>query len=272
MPKLLPLITLAAGLMLAQPAAAASKLALSLTPSEPVIAGKETHLTAQLTQDGKPLTPADLKEVHTQKFHLLVIDPTLGDYHHLHPTPGEKPGEYALSFTPTKSGNYRFWADVTPVDGTQQFVMADVGSAPHHAAIDKTETAEADVEGYHFKLTFEEAPAAGSAAMGKILVTKDKVPFAKLEPVMGAFGHIVAFSEDYRTVLHVHPLGAEPKTEAARGGPELAFHLETKQAGFIKLYAQIRIDGRDIFAPFGVKVQPKGKAAADHSMHDMHGM
>ena len=76
-----------------------------------------------------------------------------------------------------------------------------------------------------------------------------------LEPVMGAFAHGVGFSSDLEAVLHVHPHGDEPRSKAERAGPEIAFHVSPDRAGFYRLYIQVRINGRDIFAPFGVHVE-----------------
>ena len=72
---------------------------------------------------------------------------------------------------------------------------------------------------------------------------------------MGAFAHGVGFSSDLEAVLHVHPHGAEPQSKAERAGPEIAFHVSPDRAGFYRLYIQVRINGRDIFAPFGVHVE-----------------
>ena len=91
--------------------------------------------------------------------------------------------------------------------------------------------------------------------MGTITVTDSTgKPVNSLEPVMGTYGHIVGFYDDLRTVVHIHPMGDEPKNETDHGGPELHFHLEPAKGGFVKLFAQVRIGGKDIYAPFGVQV------------------
>ena len=74
-----------------------------------------------------------------------------------------------------------------------------------------------------------------------------------LEPVLGAFAHIVGFNEDFKTVLHAHPLGDAPKDENARGGPDLEFHIVFPSAGFYKIFVQLKIAGKDLFVPFGVR-------------------
>lgn len=239
--------------------AAKNTLALELLPSSPLLAGKTVQVTAKLNgaSDGKLLSFDDLKEAHTKKLHLLVVDPSLSEYHHIHPTQGKNAGEFVFDFTPQKNDSYRVWADVIPLaTGKQEYVVADMGSAAKDkAAINKATSMTSTMDGYIFTLALDSEPKAGSAVMGNITVTKDGKPFDQLEPVMGAFAHVVGFTEDYNSVLHIHPMGKEPTTDTERGGPKLEFHIEPEKAGFVKLFAQVRIGGKDVFAPFGVMVK-----------------
>jgi hypothetical protein len=239
--------------------AAQNTVKLALEPAAALEVGKTTQVTLKLNAaaDGKPLTFDDLKEAHTKKLHLLVIDPSFSDYHHIHPVAGKNPGEYVFDFMPLKADSYRVWADVIPVTtGKQEYVRTDMGvPAKEKASIDKATSMMATVEGYTFTLSLEGEPKAGAPVMGSVTVAKDGQPFTALEPVMGAFAHVVGFTEDYNSVLHVHPMGKEPTSETERGGPKLEFHIEPEKAGFVKLFAQVRIGGRDIFAPFGITVK-----------------
>lgn len=232
---------------------------LALEAAAALEAGKTTQVTVKLNAatDGKPLTFDDLKEAHTKKLHLLVIDPSLSDYHHIHPVAGKNPGEYVFDFTPLKNDSYRVWADVIPVaTDKQEYVQTDMGtSSKEKASIDKATSMTAMVDGYIFTLALDDEPKAGAPVMGSVTITKDGQPFTQLEPVMGAFAHVVGFTEDYNSVLHVHPMGKEPSSDAERGGPKLEFHIEPEKAGFVKLFAQVRIGGKDIFAPFGITVK-----------------
>lgn len=227
---------------------------LQVAPATPAQAGKPYEGTLTLTlADGKPATPEALQVVHTERLHLLVIDPTLSDYHHLHPKPGTKPGEYVLNFVPRRDGAYRLWADVTPVGGEHAYARADIGRYSTDATIDRSETREAQVDGLTFRLTLATPLSAGQATMATVEVSKEGKPFAALEPVMGAYAHGVGFSDDGQQLLHVHPLGEEP-TGDQRGGPTLQFHLLPAEPGFLKFFVQVRVDGRDVFAPFGLFV------------------
>lgn len=239
--------------------AAQNSVKLTLEPATSLEAGKTTKMTVKLNSvaDGKPLTLDDLKEAHTKKLHLLIVDPTLTDYHHIHPVTGKNPGEYVFDFTPLKNDSYRVWADVIPVvTGKQEYARTDIGApAKEKASIDKATSMVTTVDGYTFTLALDGEPKAGAPVMANAVITKDGQPFTGLEPVMGAFAHVVGFTEDYNSVLHVHPMGKEPTSDAERGGPKLEFHIEPEKAGFVKLFAQVRIGGKDIFAPFGITVK-----------------
>lgn len=230
---------------------------LEVMPSREIEAGKTVTLNVKvIDKAGKLLGSRDLKTVHTRKLHLLVVDPSLTDYHHLHPKE-VKNGEWVVEFTPGKSDSYRIWADIFPVrTASQQYIYTDIGSpSPQNSEIDKTEKLAGSFKDYNFTLALDGGLKAGEATMANITVTKDGKPFKQLQPVMGAFAHVVGFGEDYKAIMHIHPMGKEPKSEAERGGNILEFHIEPEKAGFVKLFAQFRIDGEDVFVPFGVTVK-----------------
>jgi hypothetical protein len=52
--------------------------------------------------------------MHSRKLHLLLADPSLTDYQHVHPEPTKVAGEWSFVFTPKHGGIYRIFADFTP--------------------------------------------------------------------------------------------------------------------------------------------------------------
>ncbi len=237
----------------------ASSLHAAAVGFDTLKSGQENTLTLKLTDaEGQPVPLDALQEVHTKKVHWLVVDETLSDYHHLHPVAGSEAGTYVAAFTPEKSGTYKVWTDVTPVDGSQQFLPVELkGTTPcTEPCVTKTLSDKGETAGLTATLTFDKPLVVGSAAMGKVTITdKDGKPVADLEPVMGAFAHVVAFYDDFATVAHVHPMGAEPTADTQRGGPDLMFHLEPAKAGFLKIYVQINRAGQNVFIPLGVNVK-----------------
>jgi hypothetical protein len=77
-----------------------------------------------------------------------------------------------------------------------------------------------------------------------------------LQPIMGAFAHLVAFHADGKTVLHIHPKGTRQLTPNDRGGPGLEFQFYSPKAGFFRLFSQTQVAGEQKFARFGLMVQP----------------
>ena len=222
--------------------------------------GKEVKATLRLKQlTGAPVLITDLRVVHTERIHLLIIDPSLTDYHHVHPRPTAVPGAFEFSFTPTKPGPYRAWADLrTTLTGFQEYAEADLPANTTGLPLtDKTVKLRAEAEGLRYVLTLDKPRiTAGTPVKAKLRVTDAKGrPFKELEPIMATFAHLVAFNEDGKTVLHIHPKTTKLPLPTDRGGPELELQLFAEQPGFYRLFAQVQIKGESKFIPFGVKVE-----------------
>jgi hypothetical protein len=248
-------------------------LTAQVTPASIHQVGHKQTFVLRLTNNDQGVDLNQLKEVHTRKIHLLVVDSTLTDYHHVHPTATKVAGEYQFSFVPQKKA-YRLWVDITPkATGAQTFLVVDLGDPEKTAPPVKMVSQESTVGGYTFRLNIKDPLVVGQGAMATVNVTDQAgKPVTALQPVMGAFAHVVGFSEDLRTIAHIHPMGPEPKTPQERGGPTLSFHLEPKKAGFLKLFVQTRIGDKDFFAPLGVNVTPESltvpeKGSKQHEGH-----
>ena len=233
----------------------------TITTDAPLQPGKPAHAVLHLRRgENEPVTLAELIEAHTRKIHLLIVDGSLTDYHHEHPQPTATPGDYAFDFTPQKPGPYLAWADLRPMPlGLQEYektVIAGMGKS--EPLTDKEPRFVGDADRLHFELSVaQSAIKVGEPARASLRITKaDGSGFDQLEPVMGAFAHLVGFNEDTETVLHLHPIGAPISGESERGGPELDFKIYAIKAGFIRLFAQVQIGGRQVFVPFGIRVLP----------------
>jgi hypothetical protein len=229
--------------------------------ASPLVVGQRADVRIRLVKrDGSPVTPDDLVEVHTRKIHLLINDRSLSDYHHEHPEPTEEKGEYRFSFTPAGPGSYRVWADVVPAaSGVQEYVIAEIpADTTARELSDRKTVLSTVVDGRTYTLAFRSSEIhAGQTVVGTISIAgADAKPFTQLEPVMGAFAHIVGFNEDLKTVVHIHPAGAEPKRLEDRGGPAFAFKFYSATPGFMRLYGQVQINGTAQFAPFSLPVLP----------------
>lgn len=233
----------------------------SVTTAAPLTVGEPVAALLKLQRpNGDAVSPSDLIETHTKKVHLLIVDSSLTDYHHEHPVPTRNPGEYSFSFTPRKPGSYRVWADVRPDPlGLQEYAMTDIPAATSGEPLtNRNVNFKANADGLNYELILpQKTIQVGRPISARLRVTSaDGKGFTQLEPLMGAFAHLVGFNEDYKTVMHMHPKGSLVVDPAARGGPELEFQIYALQPGFVRLFAQVQIDGRSRFIPFGLQIAP----------------
>ena len=238
--------------------------------------GRETRWALALaTSGGKPIGPVDLLTVHTRKLHLLVVDPTLQDYQHIHPEPGARPGEWIFAHTPRRGGTYRVFADFTPAAtgrGLYSFVdyTANGGNmVPAMSEWRAPALGEHVERGDHvLSLNLEKGAAVKAGAPGALVFSiraKDgsAVP---LEPVMGAYVHTTAFDEERSGFAHLHP---RPDAAVARASsdantplsppkdptrPDFAFDVMIPREGRYLVWAQFKLRGEEWFQPFALEV------------------
>lgn len=229
-------------------------MALATDGGAPV-AGRRIEARVSLrTASGKPIGTQDLRETHTRRLHLLIVNPDLTDYQHVHPEPSPRPGEWVFAFAPRGAGTYRVFADFTPeATGRGLYASADVevgaagGVGPAVAA--------ARPAGLDFELGTEPRPALAGRPIDLRFSVKarDGAPVV-LEPVMGAYAHLVAFDVDRSGFAHLHPVEPEGWRPADPARPELNFKLTIPKPGRYVVWAQVRWAGADAFVPFEVRV------------------
>ena len=238
---------------------------LTALAAETPVPGHAISATVRLAwRDGSPVSSSDLLVMHTQPIHLLIVDPALADYHHEHPVPTGTPGEYTFSFTPARATPYRIFADVTPTaNGVQEYPRTDLpaSGSPDPIPIHRAGSSVCTVDGLTFHLRMPAAdgapPRAGHTRNLQIAVSDAAgKPFLGLEPVMGAFAHLVGFYDDYRTVVHLHPEGGEISDPQARGGSEMDFVFYPPRGGLMRLYCQVQVGGGAVSVPFDVNIAP----------------
>ena len=204
--------------------AARSPVTMTVAPA-PGGGGKFRLRLATSTE--KPVGPAELLEVHTKKLHLLIVDPTLTHYQHVHPDPTASTGEWSFVFAPRRGGTYRVFADFTPVvTGRSLYASADIPvmesqvERGESAALSGTETNTAQLaspawpeetwraerEGLVLQLEPAARPVrAGQSAEFVITLARSEGGAVALEPVMGALAHLVAFDDARAGFAHLHP-------------------------------------------------------------------
>jgi hypothetical protein len=226
--------------------------------------GREVRGVVRLaTASGKPIRPADLLVMHTRKLHLLVIDPTLGDYQHLHPEPAERDGEWRYAFTPTAAGMYRIFADFTPVAtgrglyaGAELVVSGAEGAARGSKHFPPGGQMTVARDGFVFSLGVTGGVLeAGKVADLVFTIVREGGGEVPLRPVMDAYAHLVAFDEARSGFAHLHPNEADLSKAPDATEPRLTFKITIPQKGRYVVWAQVNLGGAETFVPFPIEVQ-----------------
>jgi hypothetical protein len=191
--------------------------------------------------EGRPVR--DFEVAHERRMHFIVVRRDLAGFQHLHPT--MKPdGTWTTEVDFSQGGTYRVVADFTR-DGKQRTLGADaqVGGffrprpLPAPARVVRSDGgvevalhADATGAGENACLRFEVRDGGG-------LVTD------RLEPYLGARGHLVVLREGDLAYLHTHPENDKP-----------VFAVTYPSAGTYRLFAQFRYQGRVHTAAFTQEV------------------
>jgi hypothetical protein len=236
-----------------------SPVTMQLATDVPPAAGRPLHVTLHLrTFTGRPIAPEDLLEVHTKLLHVMVVDPSLRDYQHLHPAPGRQPGEWDFAMTPGRAGLYRVFADFTPAATARGLYASAEFTVPGQPDIPPpADNWTYEDDGLRFTLT-PDAPFRARDVVNLTLTvaaTEGRRP-VPLEPVMGAYAHLVAFDQGRTGFAHIHPQQTDLSRRPDLYQPRLTFKVQIPQAGRFVIWSQIKVAGRERFAPFWFEVTP----------------
>jgi len=237
---------------------ARSPVELAVMPNS-IQSGAPTDFTFTLTtSSGKLITPVDLLVAHTRKLHLMVVDPTLQDYQHLHPEAGVDPSEWKVSFTPKLAGDYRVFADFTPTATARGlYASADIAVAGEVSESNLPKNWTAEAGDFHFELSAKSLPMRAREPIYLTLTIRhhsgDDVTMGE---VMGAFAHLVAFDRERTGFAHLHPQETDLAQALDPAAPVLHFQVTTPQPGRFVIWAQMVLDGEEIFVPFWFEVEP----------------
>ena len=233
-----------------------SPVALAVTPSGPALAGALVEATLTLaTFSGKPIAPEDLQVDQTRRIHLLIVDPSLEDYQHVHPDPGGRPGQWVFRFHPRFGGAYRLFADFTPV-ATNRGLYAEtelwVDGPGNPVAAGSQRPSWSHSEG-GFVFTLSPSPPevrAGVPANLTLSVRRPDGAPVPVMPVMDAFAHLVAFDVRRSGFAHIHPSESDVTRPPDPVRPRFTFRVTIPSPGRYVIWSQMNLAGRETYAPF----------------------
>src|ERR1019366_7053858 len=218
---------------------------LTLSPRVPKPGVKE-QLTFSVRDPQNDRQIEHFEIVHEKLFHMFVISKDLQFFLHDHPVFGEDgKSRYDVSFP--KSGMYRVLTDFYPEGATPQLIAKTVivpGPSQTTPVLTR-DYADKQTENMNVSLTTDPPqPVAGQKTMMFFKIE----PGDGIEKYIGAWGHMLAASDDLIDMIHTHPFIAD-------GGPQMQFNVYFPRERTYRIWVQFQRKGVVNTAQFDVPVQ-----------------
>lgn len=223
-------MTLVAGI----PDPVAFHLDLRTIPPAPAV-GKEAVLQFLVHDPWKNRPVSHFNVVHERFFHTFVVSEDLQFFEHGHPRlVADGVFQYPITFP--RSGMFRVLGDYYPAGATPQLTSDTVivpGDAPPAAIQLHRDYSPKTAENLRVSFaTIPERPVATARTQLRFVVDGPHV----LQRYLGAWGHMLAASNDLIDMMHEHPLLAD-------GGPRVEFEIVFPRPGAYRLWVQFQSDG-----------------------------
>jgi hypothetical protein len=220
-----------------------------------VPAGRPVELQFELIDPRTKKRATHFEVVHERLFHLFLVSADLGYFVHDHPTLGSD-GIFRFRTTLPQAGIYRLLADCYPTGGTPQLLPHYLTTAGYDKSIaESTAHPPADISPKNsanmaVSLRMEPAePVPGKKTM--LFFTLD--PGEGVEPYLGAWGHLLAASNDLMDAIHEHPIYVNDKP--ADGKPEIQFNVFFPREATYRIWVQFQRKGVVNTAAFTIPVK-----------------
>ena len=220
-------------------------LELSVQP-DPPRPNETAQLTFQVLDPWKNNPVQKFSVIHEKLFHAFIVSRDLETFVHDHPAFSDGAFHYTARFP--KPGMYRILADFYPEAATPQLLNETLfvegpetrprplgrDDSPKHAENLTVAIAVSPSE-----------PIAGMTTQLRFVLS----PAEGIEKYLGAWGHMLAASDDLIDMIHTHPMLAD-------GSPELQFNLVFPRARVYRVWVQFQRSGVVNTAHFDIPVRP----------------
>jgi hypothetical protein len=206
---------------------------LKITPSA-IKAGEKVQLEFSIRDPQNNKLVQHYQIVHEKLFHMFLISQDLQYFLHDHPVLGED-GKFRFDIVFKRPGLYRVLGDFFPDGATPQLSAKTiiVGGGSQTTPVLGRDYGPKNTE--NMKVSFQTSPEQPNPDSKTILYYKLD-PADGLEKYIGAWGHMLAASNDLVDLIHTHPVIAD-------GGPEMQFDLYFPRAQTYRVWAQFQRKG-----------------------------
>jgi len=145
--------------------------------------------------------------VHEKLFHAFVVSQDLNYFNHGHPVL-QADGTFTFPVVLPTGGMFRVLGDFYPDGATPQLITETLfvpGDAPPAAAVSRDYSAKSD---RNLRVTLTTLPEQATAATRTQMMFHID-PADGFEKYLGAWGHMLAASDDLIDMIHLHPFRAD---------------------------------------------------------------
>ena len=188
------------------------------------------HLRFEVRDPWKNNPVTKFNVVHEKLFHAFIVSEDLQFFVHDHPI--FMNGTFQYDITLPKPGMYRILGDFYPEGATPQLIaktMLIAGPPPTPAVLTRDYSSK---NGENLKVELETIPAQPVAGVNtQMRFTLS--PGDGLEKYLGAWGHMLAASDDLIDMMHTHPFIAD-------GSPQMQFDVTFPRARMYRVWVQFQ--------------------------------
>ncbi len=226
-------------------------LRVEIEPTETgIVKTEEIEFRFQLvdTKSNSLVGEDALRISHERKLHLIIYDPALKEFQHLHPVANDDSWVIPVKFN--RSGEYWFWAQGELLDG-EDF------SSPVRVTVDIKDPAwptpptlsdlRSGSDGISVVTLSKERLKAGKMAMLSVELSRNDGTEPVNSPYLGAFAHVIAVFSDADSLIHVHPMDTANPNQGM-------LHATFPNAGYYRLWIQFMDAGTLRTVPLSVRV------------------
>jgi len=213
-------------------------------------AGDRVQIHFRVTEPDTHKIVKKYEIVHEKLFHMFLVSGDLQYFIHDHPVPQDD-GTFVFETTFPKPGLYRIAGDFYPSGGTPQLTARTVivpGAPGQEVSLLqpklKPELGASHCTNMDVELTMD--PPTPVVGLKTLLFFKIN-PADGLEQYIGAWGHMLAASDDLIDMVHDHPFIAD-------GGPQMQFNIIFPRARTYKVWVQFQRKGVINTAAFTIPV------------------
>lgn len=226
--------------------------------AEPKVGQPTSFLLSLQTSVGRSVSYEEIAISHTERVHAMIVDPSLEDYHHVHPSRGNVPGSYTFTVTPHRAGEYSVYLDFIPlVTARRTLAVARFAVPGDPSPLLLTRPRVTDTEaGLTVQLVSPlKAFETGTEIPFRLEISSPDAAPLCFDPIMDSYAHLVAFAPDRNGFAHFHPRNPIIGEQDPRA-PELDFIFRVDDPGDYRVWAQFSVNGQERFVPFDVHVHP----------------